>query len=102
MYIKFNYKGSWIFYGPWDDVHVQYGCQCKDENCPMILASESGDELVEELFVQQLLDGQKATGVGYTIIAGIDKTGCWRRIALYNCKTYLLTESGNTIEKIAN
>lgn len=102
MYIKFNYKETWFFYGPWTEVSVQYGCQRTPiPEYPMTLSDSYGQFVADEIFPQPL-SGEDEMKAGYTVIAGTDKDGVRKSIALFRCSAYLLAENGSTIEKIAN
>src|SRR5574340_475768 len=102
MYIKFNYKEKWFFYGPWTEVSVQYGCKrTPSEELPMTLSDSEGPFGVDEIFPQPL-EGEDPMKAGYTVITGTDEVDCRKSIALLRCHAYLLTENGRTIERISN
>ena len=98
IYIKFNYKGAWFFYGPWKEVAVHYGCEKLDS--PMVFSFPGCDlgntTIVDEIFKN---DQKEKPSCLYTIITGWEE-GQYKAIALLDCKAYLLTSEGKTLEKI--
>jgi len=104
MYVKFNYKGGWFFYGPWENVQVRYVCKRevtdKGRTYFSLIGPSNPEHLfVDEIFVQNLIEGLNENTVVYTVIIGNEK-GTYRGIALYGCTTFLLNEEGKTMEKL--
>lgn len=95
IYVKFNYKEAWYFYGPWKEVKLQYNCkQWGSQPLPNQFEIENCLFIVEKSFIT------KSCVDGYTIVSGWD-CGIYRSIALSNeGKAYLLTADGKTLERI--
>jgi hypothetical protein len=103
IYIKFNYKAAWFFYGPWKEVAVHYGCSRSDQaDRPTTFSFERCDPdntmIVDEIFQNDQRDNSKPSS-GYTIVTGYEE-GQFKAIALLDCQAYLLTAEGKTLERI--
>jgi hypothetical protein len=104
IYIKFNYKGAWFFYGPWKEVAIHYGCERKDSlsDSPTVFIFPKCDPnnttMVDEIFQNDQRDDSKPSS-GYTVVTGWEE-GQFKAIALLDCKAYLLTAEGKTLERI--
>jgi hypothetical protein len=104
IYVKFNYKGAWFFYGPWKDVAVHYGCGRNDQkDKPSTFSFPNCDPentmVVDEIFQDVKKDHDSKPSSGYTVITGWEE-GQFKGIALLYCQAYLLTAEGKTLERI--
>jgi len=96
MYIKFNSKGVWFFYGPWYEIKVHYGVlkSLLDKSKPMVFnLSEDSSITCNEIFDND--------GEDYILISGWDEKGQYQSIALCGCQAYLLSAEGKTLERLS-
>jgi len=102
IYVKLNYKATWLFYGPWKDVRVHYNCTRRDRvDGPILFKIGNEEEIcVDEIFCQgdeNLKDLVK--NPEYTIVSGFED-GLYRSMAIKGCTAYLLTPEGKTLDRI--
>ena len=103
IYIKFNYKAAWFFYGPWKEVAVHYGCDRIDQGDSLMMfkfpkCEPDNTMIVDEIFQNDQKDDSKSSS-GYTVVSGWEE-GQFKAIALLDCQAYLLTAEGKTLERI--
>jgi hypothetical protein len=105
IYVKFNFKATWFYYGPWKDIAVHYNCPRRDrDNATPVFkigfTNENTEICVDEIFAQDTPIENGSIHSGYTIITGYDENGKWCAIALSGCQAYLLTREGKTLDRI--
>jgi len=103
IYVKFNYKDAWFFYGPWKEVAVHYGCmKVNQADCQTMTLRFPGCDPDNTMLVDEIFQNDQKSlepSSGYTVVTGWDN-GEFKAIALFECKAYLLTAEGKTLERI--
>jgi len=103
IYVKFNYKEAWFFYGPWKDVAVHYGCTRTNEAGGSAVFSFPKCDPENTMTVDEIFENDRRSSSepssGYTVVSGWEEWQ-FKAIALLDCQAYLLTAEGKTLERI--